>query len=53
MKIKVGDIVRILRKKSVFNKGYEINYTLSTYKVVSINGFMITLDNGKQYKENQ
>ena len=49
-KLKVGDIVRILNKKSTFTRGYERKYSDKTYKIVSKRGFNYTLDNDETYR---
>jgi transposase InsO family protein len=46
----VGDYVRILKIKGVFDKGYHVKYSLGVHRIVSINGLNYTLDNGKFYR---
>ena len=48
--IAVGDLVRIKRRKKVFDKGYEILWSLKKYKVINIQGLNYTLENGKEYR---
>ena len=35
-KLKVGDTVRILRKKKNFEKGYVADYSANTYKIMDV-----------------
>jgi hypothetical protein len=52
--IKVGDIVRIHKGKDTkFEKGYEIRWSLETYKVNEKKGKQFYLDNGKSYRSNK
>jgi transposase InsO family protein len=48
--IKVGDRVRVLKLKGVFDKGYHVKYSLTPHKVVEIKGLNYILDNGKFYR---
>ena len=47
--IKVGDWVRISIGKSVFDKGYVVNYTTKVYRVMEVDRQRAVLDNGKPY----
>jgi hypothetical protein len=49
-KLKVGDIVRILNKKSTFSRGYERKYSDTTYKIISKRGFNYILNNDESYR---
>jgi hypothetical protein len=48
--IRVGDSVRVLKMKKVFDKGYHIKYSLGVHKVVAIKGLNYVLDNGRFYR---
>jgi len=48
--IDVGDWVRVLKLKGVFDKGYHIKYSLVTHQVVEIKGLNYILDNGRFYR---
>lgn len=52
-KLKVGDIVRTLNKKSTFTRGYERRYSDETYKIVAKKGFNYILDNDESYRAHQ
>lgn len=47
----VGDSVRVLKRKQVFDRGYEIRYSVQIYKVKSVDGLWYILDNDKRYRE--
>lgn len=49
--IKVGDRVRIQRKKNLFDKGYEITYSKEIYEVIKTDKLKAKLSNGKTYKK--
>ena len=46
--IKAGDTVRIEHKKGIFTKGYTVNFSTETYKVVSVVGNYATLNDGQK-----
>ncbi len=48
--LQIGDNVRVRNTRKVFDKGYEIKWSLKTYKIIAINGVNFMLDNGKQYR---
>ena len=48
--IAVGDYVRVLKLKGVFDKGYNVKFSLGTHKVVEIKGLNYILDNGRFYR---
>jgi hypothetical protein len=48
--IVVGDSVRVLNLKKVFDKGYHVKYSLTTHKVVEKKGLNYILDNGRFYR---
>lgn len=48
--LEVGDTVRILALKSVFDKGYRVKFSLTTHKIVAKQGLNYVLDNGKFYR---
>lgn len=50
-KLKVGDIVRVLKKKTTFERGFNRKYSLKTYKITRKEGFNYILDNDKKYRE--
>lgn len=52
-KLKVGDIVRTLNKKSTFTRGYERRYSDETHKIISKKGFNYILDNDESYRAHQ
>jgi hypothetical protein len=49
-KIDIGDSVRVRKKKTVFDKGYEVTYSTKIYQVVEIKNNKATLDDNKDYK---
>jgi transposase InsO family protein len=51
--IQVGDYVRVLKLKNVFDKGYHVKYSLGTHKVIEIKGLNYILDDGKFYRANR
>ena len=48
-----GDSVRVLRRKEIFSKGYEIRYSIIIYKIEKVEGNYYTLNNGKKYREGE
>jgi transposase InsO family protein len=48
--IAVGDWVRVLKLRGVFDKQYNVKFSLTTYQVVDIKGLNYFLDNGKFYR---
>jgi len=48
--IQIGDSVRVLKLKKVFDKGYHVKYSLTIHKVVAIKGLNYVLDNGRFYR---
>lgn len=48
--IEVGDWVRVLNLKKVFDKGYHVKYSLTPHKVVEKKGLNYFLDNGRFYR---
>lgn len=51
--VKIGDRVRIIKTRSVFDKGYEPNWTTEVFTVTQIKGkrgCIITDDNGEEIK---
>jgi hypothetical protein len=50
-KFKVGDRVRLLKKKEIFGKGYEIKYSIALYTIDKIDGINYVLDNGRRVRE--
>jgi transposase InsO family protein len=48
--IRVGDHVRVLKLKQVFDKGYHIKYSMTPHKVVDIKGLNYFLENGRFYR---
>ena len=51
-RFKVGDNVRTKLKKAIFEKGYSRIWSVSTHKIISIQGINATLDNDNMYKMN-
>lgn len=49
--LQVGDHVRVLKKKSTFDRGYEIRYSIEVFTIKSIDGHWYELNNGKKYRE--
>jgi len=49
-KIKVGDWVRVLKLKHIFDKGYNVKYSLTPHQVVEIKGLNYVLDNDQFYR---
>lgn len=49
-KFAIGDYVRVLRSKSVFQRGYEVKYSLTVHKIEEIHGLNYVLENGKYYR---
>ncbi|MDR3411568.1 MAG: hypothetical protein P4L87_11600, partial [Formivibrio sp.] len=52
-KFKIGDHVRVLKQKAVFDRGYEIRYSLATYTIEKIEGKNYILSNRKAVREHQ
>lgn len=50
VEFKVGDMVRIIKIKEIFNKADEIIHSKEVYKVMKVNKNTVTLDNGNNYK---
>jgi len=50
VEFKIGDMVRIVKVKEIFNKADEIIHSKDVYKVMKVNKNNITLDNGYSYK---
>ena len=50
VEFKIGDMVRIVKVKQIFNKADEIIHSKDVYKVMKVNKNNITLDNGYSYK---
>jgi hypothetical protein len=48
--IRVGDWVRVLKLKGLFDKGYHIRFSLTPHKVVETKGLNYILDNGRFYR---
>ena len=48
--LRVGDWVRVAKLKGVFDKGYNVNFSLTAHQVVEIKGLNYVLDNGKFYR---
>jgi hypothetical protein len=51
-KFKIGSIVRIKLKGSIFKKGYKQQYSTETYTIESINGMNAKLDDGESAELN-
>jgi transposase InsO family protein len=49
-KFKVGDHVRVKRKKRTFDRGYEIVWSLTVYTIQKIEGQNYLLSDGKKYR---
>jgi hypothetical protein len=45
--IRVGDLVRILKDKQTFSKGYELKYSSTVYTVINGNGYSFSLSDNK------
>jgi hypothetical protein len=50
-KFEIGDTVRVLKKKNVFSKGYEIRYSIQRFTIERIEGKNYILSNGKAHRE--
>lgn len=48
--LSIGDTVRVLKRKAVFDRGYSIRYSITVYKIVKVEGHYYELDNGKRYR---
>ena len=48
--LKVGDYVRVLKVKGVFDKGYHVKYSLTVHRIVDERGHNFILDNGRYYR---
>ncbi len=48
--LKVGDTVRVLKQKQIFDKGYTIKWSLKTYTIVAKHGLRYELDDGNSYR---
>ena len=48
--IAIGDSVRVLNLKKVFDKGYHVKYSLTPHKVVEKKGLNYILENGRFYR---
>ncbi len=49
----IGDSVRVLKKKSVFGKGYETRYSIDQFTIDKIESKNYILSNGKSYRDHQ
>ena len=49
----VGDTVRVLKKKNVFGKGYEIRYSLKIFTIKTIEGKNYILSDGTAHREHE
>jgi hypothetical protein len=49
--LSVGDHVRILKRKQVFQRGYSVRYSVAVYTIEKIDGLWYTLNNGEKYRE--
>jgi transposase InsO family protein len=49
-KFRVGDHVRVKRKKKTFDRGYEIVWSLTVYVIKKIEGQNYLLNDGKKYR---
>lgn len=47
----VGNRVRVLKKKQIFDRGYEVRFSVTVYTIEKIDGNYYILSNGKQYRE--
>lgn len=47
----VGDYVRVLKRKQIFDRGYEVRYSVTVYTIDEIDGNYYILSNGKRYRE--
>ena len=45
------DHVRVLKRKQIFDRGYQVKYSLIVYTIEKIDGLWYVLNNGKQYRE--
>ena len=50
-KMKVGDWVRVLKRKATFDKGYQIRYSIEKYQITAVENLWFTLSNDKKYRE--
>ncbi len=48
--LQIGDHVRVLKIKGIFDKGYHVKYSLGVHTIVDIKGLNYILDNGKFYR---
>jgi hypothetical protein len=51
--LKVGEYVRVLKRKKLFDKGYEVRYSAEVYTIVSHAGIWYTLSNGQKRREGE
>lgn len=51
--LKVGDYVRVFKRKGVFGKGYETRWSVKVYQIVKVDGVNYELDDGKIVRGHQ
>lgn len=50
-RLEVGDHVRVLKRKQIFDRGYQIRYSVTVYTINEIDGNYYILNNDKRYRE--
>lgn len=48
--LKVGDHVRILKKKQIFQRGFQVRYSKVVYKIVAVDGLWFELSDGRKFR---
>jgi hypothetical protein len=51
--LRIGDYVRVLKRKKLFDKGYEVRYSAEVHTIVSHAGIWYTLSNGQKRREGE
>ena len=47
----VGDHVRVMKRKEVFDRGYEVRYSVKIFKIEKVEGNYYILDDGRRFRE--
>ena len=47
----IGDHVRILKRKRVFDRGYEVRYSIAVFQIVKQEGLWYVLNDGRKFRE--
>jgi len=48
--LKVGDHVRILKRKQIFQRGFQVKYSKAIHKIVAVEGLWYELNDGRKFR---